>query len=537
MKKPSDQGSTLCAACGTSLPGNASFCGNCGQEILLAGRYRLREKLAQGDDSVTYRATRESDGRVVCVKELRLSSGSTFDEEERFRRETQILRQLSHPGIPRYLDDFVSGSGAACSLCLVQEFVDGQSLAAEMASHRYTEAEVLETVEQLLDVLDYLHALSPPVIHRDIKPSNVMRRTNGEVALVDFGSVRDAFAEDEDPGGGTIGHMAPEQLSGEATPATDLYGLGVLAVVLLSRRPADTLLDPDDTLAWRKFIEVRPETEELLASLLERDPKKRAQRVAEVRPMVAAALRACREPPRPREEPAPKPARKVPLAAVAAVVALAATGAFVLVLRTQTPSEVQAPVGAGPRDAPVRIVEPVPLVEPPAPPSPKPKRRPGRRRRAAAPLPLPVPLPLPSPSPLPVPSPSPKPAQPPAPAPAPAPAPRAPPRALHFPDFLLSQRPMTRLQRDLARESFPGSLVDGSGTIDDVVRCSSSASSPRWGRSCLQVRLRSPGGRITLFYGLKDEATVSALNLRQEHTFARCVGIQTTPYSASCDMP
>ena len=85
-----------------------------------------------------------------------------------------------------------------------------------------------------LEILDYLHTRTPSVVHRDIKPSNIVRAPNdGRCSLVDFGGVLDAARE---KGGstivGTFGYMAPEQLHGQAVPATDIYALGATIVAL-----------------------------------------------------------------------------------------------------------------------------------------------------------------------------------------------------------------------------------------------------------------------------------------------------------------
>jgi serine/threonine protein kinase len=148
-----------------------------------------------------------------------------------------------------------------------------------MESRRYTEDEVLEILEGLLPVLEYLHGMSPPIIHRDLKPSNVMRREgDGELVLIDFGTVRDAL-KDRKAGGSTIagthGFMAPEQYEGRATPATDLYGLGALAIALLTRKDPAGLMKHGLRLEWADQVDISGPFAQLLEQLLSLDPEER----------------------------------------------------------------------------------------------------------------------------------------------------------------------------------------------------------------------------------------------------------------------
>jgi len=254
--------------------------------LRLDGRYRLLEVVGQGAVGTTYRATRITDGAVFAVKELLVRRLDSFKTEELFRREAEALRTLEHAGIPRYVEEFVAGQGKQLGLYLVQEFVEGTTLAAEVGARRYDEAEVLEIMAELADILAYLHGLRPPVIHRDLKLANVMRRAgDGRLMLIDFGSVR-AVVEDQAAGGstvaGTFGYMAPEQFSGHASPASDLYALGVTGVVLLSRREPHELLDTTNELCWREPVAATPAVERLLGELLERDPERRADSAAQV---------------------------------------------------------------------------------------------------------------------------------------------------------------------------------------------------------------------------------------------------------------
>lgn len=267
----------LCSSCGA---GDATTpCSACGSDPLLDGRYRLDALLGHGGSGVTYRATRLTDGLSVCVKELAFHRMQSFEAERLFKREAAVLRQLRHSQIPAYLDDFTAGAGKALSLYLVQELVDGVSLADELRDHRYTEAEVLDVLAELLDILVYLQNLRPPVIHRDLKPSNVLRRrSDGRLVLIDFGAVKDTAASRSLGGAtvaGTFGFMAPEQLYGRASEASDLYAVGVIGVVLLSQRDPADLIGGDQRLDWRPHVVAAPPIIALLDRLTRPDPTQR----------------------------------------------------------------------------------------------------------------------------------------------------------------------------------------------------------------------------------------------------------------------
>jgi len=294
----------LCAACGVEAPTEMARCAACGQSpILISGgrfagestRYRLDSIVGRGAFGVTYRAARLDDNLVVCIKELSYRKMGSFEIEKGFRREAQILRELAHPQIPRYIDDFLVESGKNVAAYIVQEFVDGESLKDELAHKRYREADVLAILDDLLGILEDLHELRPPVIHRDIKPGNALRRaSDGRMVLVDFGSVKDAFRDPNSGGStiaGTYGYMPPEQFYGQANAASDLYSLGVLAVVLLTRQEPQTMMDDAHHLNWHSCTEVSSGFRELLDELLVPDCAQRPHSAKEVRERVRGLLR------------------------------------------------------------------------------------------------------------------------------------------------------------------------------------------------------------------------------------------------------
>lgn len=267
----------LCAACGLEIEGGEQgttqerVCPHCEGEVWLDGRYRLMRVLGEGSVGMTYLAERLSDGEEVAIKELSMRRLKSFKKQELFEREAQVLKQLHHRGIPRYIEEFVWGVGKHQAFYLVEEYIRGETLAQEMAHRRYDEAEVVRFLSRALEVVSYLHERSPPVLHRDVKPENIMRREGSEeVVLVDFGVVRDGPVEAEQSATlvvGTPGYMAPEQWSGGAYPESDIYALGVVACVMVTRREASWLMGGEG--GERRWAEaVRQEVSEATFALL-----------------------------------------------------------------------------------------------------------------------------------------------------------------------------------------------------------------------------------------------------------------------------
>ncbi len=156
-----------CADCGEET--EASPCVACGRPALLDERFRLEAILGRGAYGTTWRA-RAGTHAPVAIKEMPLRLGAPKKIVELFHREAAVLQQLKHPGIPTYLEHLEVGAGRQRALYLVMEFVEGPSLHEKLRTHRFDEREVLQVLQQLLQVLEYLHTRSPPVIHRDIKP-------------------------------------------------------------------------------------------------------------------------------------------------------------------------------------------------------------------------------------------------------------------------------------------------------------------------------------------------------------------------------
>jgi hypothetical protein len=207
----------------------------------------------------------------VAIKQLDLRRVDDWKAVELFEREARVLASLDHPQIPDYVE-FVPVAADHTGY-LVQELAPGSSLEARLAAgERFTQAQVRDIAEQLLGVLVYLAQLVPPVVHRDIKPGNVIIGDHGRCYLVDFGSVRDAVEASSTGGStvaGTFGYMAPEQLHGEASPRSDLFGLGMTLVHLLTGTCPAELARKRLKVDFRPHVQLSSELADFVDRLIE----------------------------------------------------------------------------------------------------------------------------------------------------------------------------------------------------------------------------------------------------------------------------
>jgi serine/threonine-protein kinase len=200
----------------------------------LDGRYELQDVIGEGTFGRVYRGLDQRLARPVAIKVIKPWWTEDPDWARSFEREAQLMARVSHPGIVQIFDVGYADEG----LYYVAELVDGESLADRLRRGALPPAEAREIAEQLCRALAHAHAQR--VVHRDVKPANVLISLEGRVKVGDFGIAR--LAEGSTDGGGTIAgtprYMAPEQAQGRpATPATDVYGAGVVLYEMLAGRP------------------------------------------------------------------------------------------------------------------------------------------------------------------------------------------------------------------------------------------------------------------------------------------------------------
>ncbi|MEH1970772.1 serine/threonine-protein kinase [Nostoc sp.] len=271
-------------------PNDVKFCRTCGSKLLLKERYRAIKPIGQGGFGKTFLAVDEdkpSKPRCVIKQFYPQSQGTNTLAKavELFNQEAVQLDELGkHPQIPELLAYFTQEDRQY----LVQEFIDGQNLAQELA-HRgaFSETQIWQLLNDLLSVLKFCHARH--VIHRDIKPENIiLRQSDRKLVLVDFGAAKSATGAALNQTGTSIGspeYVAPEQMRGRAVFASDIYSLGATCINLLTvRSPFDSYDINNDTWVWQQYLKtpISNQLSRILNKMLESIPIRRYQTVDEV---------------------------------------------------------------------------------------------------------------------------------------------------------------------------------------------------------------------------------------------------------------
>ncbi|AFZ36303.1 serine/threonine protein kinase [Stanieria cyanosphaera PCC 7437] len=272
-------------------PQSTQICEQCGAKLLLVDRYRAIKILGKGGFGRTFLAIDEfkpSKPRCVIKQFLPDVKGekSLKKAAELFEREAMRLDELGkHEQIPELFAYFSQEERQY----LIQEFIDGDDLAKELAQKGvFSEQQIQELLKDLLTVLKFVHVNN--VIHRDIKPENIIRRKrDGKLVLVDFGAAKDTEAADLSVTGTIIGsaaYIAPEQAVGKPKFASDLYSLGATCLHLLTNIEPTELFDvAEGEWIWREYLrdnEIRYELSRVLDKLVEGATKRRFQSVEEV---------------------------------------------------------------------------------------------------------------------------------------------------------------------------------------------------------------------------------------------------------------
>ncbi|KAJ2854282.1 Protein kinase of the Mitotic Exit Network, partial [Coemansia erecta] len=202
------------------------------------GEYQLEDIIGKGAAGSVYRGLNLRTGGVVAIKQIRKEGFSSYDEIEAARKEIDMLRDLNHPNIVKYIGYEQTDD----ELDIILEYCEGGSLQNILRKfNKFPENLVGVYVAQILDGLSYLH--SNAILHRDIKPGNILLLKEGVVKLADFGVAR--VQNGMDTVVGSPYWIAPEvlQLKG-ATTASDIWSLGCTIVQMVDGKAPYQDLQP-----------------------------------------------------------------------------------------------------------------------------------------------------------------------------------------------------------------------------------------------------------------------------------------------------
>ncbi|MEM7592934.1 MAG: protein kinase, partial [Cyanobacteria bacterium P01_A01_bin.83] len=142
---------------------------------ILGDKYQIERKLADKGAKKTLLGRNIEQDKLVVIKLLTFGNEVVWSDFKLFEREAETLKSLSHPAIPRYIDYFEIDTEQIKGFALIQSYIPATSLAEQIKSGRnFSEAEVKQLAQAILEILKYLHSCQPSVIHRDIKPSNIL---------------------------------------------------------------------------------------------------------------------------------------------------------------------------------------------------------------------------------------------------------------------------------------------------------------------------------------------------------------------------
>ena len=276
------------------------------------GGYEILSALGAGGMGEVYRARDARLNRDVAIKVLPALLARDPDRLSRFEREAQTLAALNHPNIAQIYGvvDASAASDAGSVPALVMELVPGEDLARHIARGPLSVEQALRIAAQIADALDAAHERG--IVHRDLKPANIKLTPEESVKVLDFGLAKALDPAIASAGGleaaetfsspvmtgtgvilGTAPYMSPEQARGQAVDRrADIWAFGCVLYEMLCGRRAfrgETFSDVSAAILtaepdWSALpAATPPHVRRVLARVLQKDPKRRARDIADVR--------------------------------------------------------------------------------------------------------------------------------------------------------------------------------------------------------------------------------------------------------------
>lgn len=320
---------------------------------LLMGRYMIIRELNRGGFGVVYLAhDQQLHGKPVVIKLQLQTLGDDPWFERKFKEEIRALALIDHPGVVGALD---SGKTPEGRPFLVMQYVQGRSLRAAMTPEGMPLDRTAHIIRQIGQALSAAH--DKGIWHRDLKPENIMLQPlpGGEehVRLIDFGiaTIADLQATQRRSStrvAGSFSYMAPEQVEGQPSAATDLYACGVIAYEMVTGRKPFVPEDVFQLAALQRAgVRIKPSdlrpglsstSQKIILQALSYNPKDRPTSAREFGEQLAQALLAGPSGSSSGTHPGPSGKRQSWIAGVAVAVVIAALGGGVWLLRPGAPA-------------------------------------------------------------------------------------------------------------------------------------------------------------------------------------------------------
>jgi len=272
---------------------NLNYCQACGTPLLVRNRYRLIRPLRKLDRRLATEIFEVEDIKDNHTRKvLKILKDNEPKLVEKFEEEALTLQWLDRPGIPKVdIDGYFQltiGENSEPLNCLVMEKIEGEDLEKWSATHgRISQKVAINWLRQIFEILGVLH--ENKFLHRDIKPSNIILQPDGQLVLIDFGSIRQInntyLAKLKLRSVTTYvssGYTAPEQMEGEGLPGSDFFAVGRTFVHLLTGlHPVDLPRDgKTGQLIWRnKAPQISSPVADFIEDLMAVDPAARPQNI------------------------------------------------------------------------------------------------------------------------------------------------------------------------------------------------------------------------------------------------------------------
>lgn len=272
---------------------NLTSCQACGTPLLVRNRYRLIRPLRKLDRRLATEIFEVEDIKDNHTRKvLKILKDNEPKLVEKFEEEALTLQWLDCPGIPKVdIDGYFQLTIAEDSEplnCLVMEKIEGEDLEKWSATHgRISQKVAINWLRQIFEILGVLH--ENKFLHRDIKPSNIILKPDGQLVLIDFGSIRQInntyLAKLKLRSVTTYissGYTAPEQMEGEGLPGSDFFAVGRTFVHLVTGlHPVDLPRDgKTGQLIWRNQApQISSPLADFIEDLMAADPAARPQNI------------------------------------------------------------------------------------------------------------------------------------------------------------------------------------------------------------------------------------------------------------------